>query len=180
MTSTLSILLVSLSLVVIVLIFVQAHTNTDAVVPPVTAQENSTMTDQSRENTTTGKNLSGSDAAVDMNQTLSTLTREDLQPVLDNLFNAREQLLSDNILGSFDSVNLASSALFRLNSSLANSIRDNYDISLSPLQEQIESARASMLDQNNTLAIKYLNGADTEFIILSQELGSDGKANTTG
>ena len=127
------------------------------------AQENTTMIDQSIEKAENAQNLSSS------NKTPSSLTRQDLNPLLNNLFKARELLLNNNITGSFDSVNLASGELLRLNISLATS-DSGTKIHLYPLQSQIESARSSLLNNNSTLAIKYLNNADTQFVILTQQL----------
>lgn len=183
-TAKLTVPLLTLSVIGLVpglLFFVQNLLGMDAAPLHVTAQEDTTTTNMSQENSASPENQSSSgDTTTDVADLRPTLTRQDLQPVLDNLFNAREHLLGDNITGSFNAVSLASGALFKLNSSLAASSPAESEISLSPLQRQIESARSSLLNQNSTLAIKYLNNADIQFILLSQELsGGNVKDNRT-
>jgi hypothetical protein len=136
----------------------------DSIILRTTGQKNSTG-DPFDEDTGGPQNLS----AGISNET-TEITRQDFDPVLDNLFIAREKILRDNLTGAFDAMNLASGELFKLNISLVASSPS--DIQLYPLQKKIEQVRTSLLRSNGTLAIEYLNGADTQFIILSQELSA--------
>jgi hypothetical protein len=100
----------------------------------------------------------------------ANLTRESLDPVLNYLFVAREELLRNNPLLSLDAINNAGEELFKINMSLARAENESSDIELTPLHRQIEWARLYVLNNNSTQAIRALNGADTQFIIITQNL----------
>ena len=126
-------------------------------------------------------NLTSQDQPDVENKTDSTssgdtnvFTREDLNPVLDSLFSAREELLRKNSTAAFVKLNDASAALFGL---LVNQGKFGNDPNLdkfNALQSRIEWTRAELLTGNNlTGALLNLNAADTEFIIVSQDLPTD-------
>ena len=106
----------------------------------------------------------------DQEKNKSNLSRGELDPVLNQLFKAREELLHDNLVLSLDAMNNASAELFRINISLAETGNKITEVELTPLQRQIEYARAYVLNTNSSEALRALNGADTQFIIIAQEL----------
>jgi hypothetical protein len=73
-------------------------------------------------------------------KTNANLSREELDPLLNHLFKAREELLHDNFILSLDAMNNASAELFRINISLAEAGNKITDVELTPLQRQIEYA----------------------------------------
>lgn len=139
---------------------------------PIAAQDNITaITNRTTEETKSLQNQSTPTITSPLDPLLN-LTRQDLDPILNNLFTAREELLHHRVVPAFEALNRASSELLKIN--LTQSSVDNGadDLNLRPLERQIELARTSLQNNNITVTIKLLNGADTEFIILSQELPS--------
>lgn len=105
-------------------------------------------------------------------ETMTNLTRQNLDPVIDNLFSAREGLLQNNLVSTFDALSAAASQLFKLKEGLTGGEGDSAD-KLNPLQRQVEFARSVMLnDKNTTVVLRHINAADTKFIELAQELPS--------
>ena len=99
----------------------------------------------------------------------SNSTRGDLDPILNNLFAAREELSQGDSPSAFDSLNVASSQLFNLTTRLAAN-DDGKSQELVPLQKRIEWARNNLLRNNFTAALLNLNAADSEFVKLTIKL----------
>jgi hypothetical protein len=114
--------------------------------------------------------VTNSNPSQDQLSTKGNLTRADLDPILNNLFTARESLLHNNLVSSLDALNNAGKELFKLNLTLTEADGDGAGIQLSPLSKQIEYARVMVLNDNTTAAVRSLNAADTAFIIIAQEL----------
>jgi hypothetical protein len=142
------------------LVFGQNDTASNSTESAATQQQNETLdakTNQSSE---------------DNVETLTNLTRQNLDPILDNLFSAREGLLQNNLASTFDALSAAASQLFKLKEGLAGGEGDSAD-KLNPLQRQVEFARSVMLnDKNTTVVLRHINAADTKFIELAQDLPS--------
>jgi hypothetical protein len=102
----------------------------------------------------------------------SNLTRKDIDPILDDLFTARDELLRNNSAIAFDALNAASGQLFNLTFRLgANHGDEAISQQIKPLQKRIEMTRDVLLNNDNiTAAILKLNSADTEFVKLTLKL----------
>ena len=107
-------------------------------------------------------------AAQDQSGTGPGISQTQLEPILDKLFSAREQLLRNNNTLAFDELNDASSVIYSL--SIKNPTTED---KLKPLLNSIEGARTELLiNSNSTAAVINLNGADTEYIKVVQNLPS--------
>jgi hypothetical protein len=99
------------------------------------------------------------------------LTRRDIDPVLNNLFTAREELLRSDSPAAFDALSAATSQLFNLTVRLEDNPDEAISEQLKSLQNKIERARNNLLRNNNiTAAVSSLNVADSEFIALALKL----------
>ena len=101
----------------------------------------------------------------------SNLTRQDVDPILNNLFVAREEMVQGNSPSAFDALNAATLQLFNLTVGVGDMEDEAISQLLDPLRKPIERARNHLLQNNNTTAaILNLNAADSEFIKLTLKL----------
>jgi hypothetical protein len=102
----------------------------------------------------------------------SNLTRQEINPILGNLFTARNELLRGNSPSALDALNAATSQLFNLTIRMGgNDNKDALSQLLDPLRMPIERARNHLLSNNNiTATILNLNIADSEFIKLTLKI----------
>lgn len=102
---------------------------------------------------------------------LENLTRQDLDPILNNLFTARGELVQNNSPLAFDALNAATSKLFNLTRIFEATDNQGTVEQLKRLLSKIEGSRDALLRNNNiTKAVLNLNAADTEFIKLTLRL----------
>ena len=96
------------------------------------------------------------------------LTTQELNPVLNYLFDARAGLLQNNFSSAFDALSSAATQVFKLKDAQSGDRREAAT-QLDPLQRQIELARSSLMnDKNQTTVLRHINSADTIYIELAQ------------
>jgi hypothetical protein len=103
----------------------------------------------------------------------ANLTGAEFELVINNLIAARQGIMNNNSIPAYDSVNVASSELFRLSRDAAGdneTMGKQIDKQLRPVQNNIDNTRDALRDENSTEALRSLGSADMRLLEIVQEL----------
>ena len=129
--------------------------------------------------TTTGnQSQSGEETAEAATQNQSAVLRANLtsasfEPVIGSLLAGRQAILNNNSESAYGSINAAGSQLFQLSNTAAGDNEDSAKQLASqfkPVHNSLDFARDALRDSNSTQALKGLNAADNNLLIIVQQL----------
>jgi hypothetical protein len=137
------------------------------------AAQNATTTTT---NQTAGNQTQGGGAAA-TRAVMGNLTQADFGPVTDNLNTARESLQTNDTTAAYDAVNSAESELFGLASDQGEQNMKAVMQKFMPLQDNIDSIRDTLRDNDTAKALQQLNTVDVELLKITQKLppGEEGE-----
>jgi len=150
---------------------------TQIVLPPLLQQEavaqnaTTTTTNQTAGNQTQGGGAAATRAAM------GNLTQADFGSLRDNLNTARESLQTNDTTAAYDAVNSAESELFGLASDQGEQNMKAVMQKFMPLQDNIDSIRDTLRDNDTAKALQQLNTVDVELLKITQKLppGEEGE-----
>jgi hypothetical protein len=152
---------------------------TQTVLPPLLQQEavaqNATTTTTTT-NQTAGNQTQGGGAAA-TRAAMGNLTQADFGSLRDNLNTARESLQTNDTTAAYDAVNSAESELFGLASDQGEQNMKAVMQKFMPLQDNIDSIRDTLRDNDTAKALQQLNTVDVELLKITQKLppGEEGE-----
>jgi hypothetical protein len=104
---------------------------------------------------------------------MGNLTQADFGPVSDSLNTVRESLQNNDTTAAYDEVNLVGSELFGLANDHGEQNMNTLMQQFKPLQDNIESIRDALRDNDVAKALQQLNTADAELLKITQQLPSE-------
>ena len=103
----------------------------------------------------------------------ANLTSASFEPVIGSLLAGRQAILNNNSESAYGSINAAGSQLFQLSNTAAGDNEDSAKQLASqfkPVHNSLDFARDALRDSNRTQALKGLNAADNNLLIIVQQL----------
>src|SRR5215208_6919681 len=127
-------------------------------------------------NQTAGNQTQGGGAAA-TRAAMGNLTQADFGSLRDNLNTARESLQTNDTTAAYDAVNSAESELFGLASDQGEQNMKAVMQKFMPLQDNIDSIRDTLRDNDTAKALQQLNTVDVELLKITQKLppGEEGE-----
>jgi hypothetical protein len=126
---------------------------------------NTTMANQTAGNQTQGGAAAGA--------AMGNLTQADFGPVSDSLNTVRESLQDNDTAAAYDEVNSAGSELFGLANDQGEQNMNALTQQFKPLQDNIDSIRDALRDNDTSKALQQLNTTDAELLKITQQLPSE-------
>ena len=136
---------------------------TQIIIPPL--QQEAIAQNASSGNATMANQTSG--AAI------GNLTQADFGPISDSLNTIRESLQNNETTAAYDEVNSAGSELFGLASDQGEQNINALMQQFKPLQDNIDSIRDALRDNDTSKALQQLNTTDSELLKITQQLPSE-------
>jgi hypothetical protein len=127
---------------------------------------NTTMADQ-----TAGNQTQEGGAAA--GAAMGNLTQADFGPVSDSLNTVRESMQDNDTTTAYDEVNSAGSELFGLANDQGEQNMNALMQQFKPLQDNIDSIRDALRDNDTSKALQQLNTTDAELLKITQQLPSE-------
>jgi|SRR5215208_3021811 len=149
---------------------------TQIVLPPLLQQEAVAQNATTTTNQTAGNQTQGGGAAA-TRAAMGNLTQADFGSLRDNLNTARESLQTNDTTAAYDAVNSAESELFGLASDQGEQNMKAVMQKFMPLQDNIDSIRDTLRDNDTAKALQQLNTVDVELLKITQKLppGEEGE-----
>ena len=136
---------------------------TQIIIPPL--QQEAIAQNASSGNATMANQTAG--AAI------GNLTQADFGPVSDSLNTIRESLQNNETTAAYDEVNSAGSELFGLANDQGEQNMNSLMQQFKPLQDNIDSIRDALRDNDTSKALQQLNTTDAELLEITQQLPSE-------
>lgn len=159
-----------------VLATTMASTQIILLLPPLQQEavaQNASSTNTTMANQTAGNQTQGGGATA--GAAMGNLTQADFGPVLDSLNSVRESLQNNDTTAAYDEVNSAGSELFGLANDQGEQNMNALVQQFKPLQDNIDSIRDALRDNDAAKALQQLNSADAELLKITQQLPSEGQ-----
>jgi hypothetical protein len=150
---------------------------TQIVLPPLLQQEAVAQNATTTTTNQTGGNQTQGGGAAATRAAMGNLTQADFGSLRDNLNTARESLQTNDTTAAYDAVNSAESELFGLASDQGEQNMKAVMQKFMPLQDNIDSIRDTLRDNDTAKALQQLNTVDVELLKITQKLppGEEGE-----
>ena len=132
--------------------------------------QNASSPNTAMANQTAGNQTQGGAAA---GAAMGNLTQADFGPVSDSLNTVRESLQDNDTAAAYDEVNSAGSELFGLANDQGEQNMNALTQQFKPLQDNIDSIRDALRDNDTSKALQQLNTTDAELLKITQQLPSE-------